>query len=455
MAQSEFTVLILNLGAQDLLVHNQAAIAGESQWQQVGGKLAAPELLQQDGKGLRARARFYRNLPQAERPKMRFPILEPLLADVRRQDHRVDLVILAATDQSTEEAKSAHDTIELAHLVKDWLLSEGVSAVEIIRLGNKPHLIKGALGDVGGELDRVLRARPPVTRAFFSFSGGIPAVNLAVLWESMRRFGTRGTLLQVVEPGAEAVEYGEPSTEVMRLPLNRFLAPFALVRIEEAMERHDWLQAAKLVRESGSLFPRGTPTDTVEKLLLSAAARKALEMTEAGRMAVEACKAPCCTGDPEWEEVGLDLRFSCRVRSMDQMLEHAAEIETLLERGQYADLLWRVNTMREIVVGYRDRTEQRPGWAELHSANPIAEEVMQRMESLDPLRRLRNRVVHEFAPADHAAFTNALAESDLTAEEFVPFVHETLRTMAQVERVAYRPIDWKRFRRKVRALLPQ
>lgn len=162
--------------------------------------------------------------------KLEFPIIKPSIEYVLKSEKKIDRVILVATnkpepdkDIKEEEAKfRENDTIEFANVIKEWIIEEygkkfrekyrnkygekcGVYEIRIVPIPSEnPNLIDSMYEFFGGEIKKKEFRIEDLERYYLQATGGIPAVNTAILLHSIRRFGEKFRYIYVSEKTGQA-----------------------------------------------------------------------------------------------------------------------------------------------------------------------------------------------------------------------------------------------------------
>ena len=169
------TALLANIGTSDLMFDGEYFRSNQRE--------KAKEILE----GLEEAFDLYRS-------ELSLPILEPVLYDI----HKIDLLVLFATDQhqgKVEERFWQQDTIISAKVMKelikkDPVFKEKVKKVEVIAITESPNIYDQMFKNYQvlfkEDFRRILRENSiTIDDAYVSLTGGTPACNLALLLTSL------------------------------------------------------------------------------------------------------------------------------------------------------------------------------------------------------------------------------------------------------------------------------
>jgi hypothetical protein len=287
------------------------------------------------GEGARAIAERLLGDLDAYCERLMLPILAPALDLVLEEEDPLDLLVLVGTDQA--ETAGEHrlwDTISAAHLIREYLRrtrSETIDEIKVVACTASPP---GA--DAYTFFSDLIDEHMPPTdfrRVYASMNGGIPAMNAALVAQTVHAYGPSAIALAVAEPTEEHRVAGRLglATRKDTWPTRKQ----ALLRVLRALlERSDYTGALEF------LHAEQIDTPTARAFLEHAAARQNFNFNRA----VHALDGFETGTAGQWRASA----SSERDNSVQRLTDVAASASDLLARGDYVSFVTRAATLCEI-----------------------------------------------------------------------------------------------------------
>lgn len=287
------------------------------------------------GEGARAIAEHLLGDVDAYCEQLMLPILAPALDLVLEEEDSLDLVVLVGTDQ--DEAAGEHrlwDTISTAHLIREYLRrtrGQTIGEIEVVACTASPP---GA--DAYTFFSDLIDAHVPPTdfrRVYASMNGGIPAMNAALVAQTVHAYGPSAIALAVAEPTEEHRVAGRLglATRKDTWPTRKQ----ALMRVLRALlDRFDYTGALEF------LHAEQIDTPTARAFLEHAAARQNFDFNRA----VHALDGFETGTAGQWRASASAERDN----SVQRLADVAASAGDLLARRDYVSFVTRATTLCEI-----------------------------------------------------------------------------------------------------------
>jgi len=275
-----------------------------------------------------------------EQKRLRYPIVKTSVEGTLGKVKKIDKLVLVTTNQKegTSESFRCRDSLNTGRVIK-YLIEHDyqnrINEINLIQYENHPTDRKRTY-EFYGQLLTSIAPEDKVKEFHASVSGGIPALNDSLQEQAIRLYKSKCNIYSVIPPSDENGRKGADIGMLQPVHPAPFLKDLSVSIISELIDRYDYSGAIDVLRTFKAVK---FWDEEVEVILRHAEFRLNLNFEESAGVLVQyKFKQPF----KEWWQSVSDPK------PLDRIIEAYFIAESRYRNHEYADMLWRIRSIREI-----------------------------------------------------------------------------------------------------------